>query len=78
MVRLSGINLYMKKMEMEDEGFIPIGLDTGTDMGDFEDEKDSKIFRNPYLFDMDFSIFFHSCANNSATHQRIQTMHNTY
>ena len=44
MVRLSGINLYMKKMEMEDEGFIPIGLDTGTDMGDFEDEKDSKIF----------------------------------
>ena len=22
------------------------------------------IFRNPYLCDMDFSIFFHSCANN--------------
>ena len=44
MVRLSGINLYMKKMEMEDEGFIPIGLDTGTDMDMDMDEKDSKFF----------------------------------
>ena len=31
-------------MEMEDEGFIPIGLDTGTDMDMDMDEKDSKFF----------------------------------
>ena len=30
------------------------------------------LFRNPYLFDMDFSIFFHSCANNSRSKQDIQ------
>ena len=29
MIRLSGLNLYMKKLEMEEEGFIPIGLDAG-------------------------------------------------
>ena len=27
MTRLSGINIYMKKMEMEDEQFIPVGLE---------------------------------------------------
>ena len=27
MTRLSGINIYMKKMEMEEEQFIPVGLE---------------------------------------------------
>ena len=30
-------------MEMEDEGFVPVGLDMGETIGDFEQEKDSKI-----------------------------------
>ena len=42
MTRLSGINLFMKKMEMEDEGFVPIGLDMGENVGEFDQEKDSK------------------------------------
>lgn len=43
MTRLSGINLFMKKMEMEEEGFIPIGLDaTAFNARDFDDEKESK------------------------------------
>ena len=32
----------MKKMEMEEEGFIPVGLDMGYDKAGFEDEKESK------------------------------------
>ena len=32
----------MKKMEMEDEGFVPIGLDMGENVGEFDQEKDSK------------------------------------
>ena len=42
MTRLSGTNLFMKKMEMEEEGFIPVGLDMGYDKAGFEDEKESK------------------------------------
>lgn len=42
MIRLSGINLYMKKLEMEEEGFIPIGLEGAFENAYDEDEKDSK------------------------------------
>lgn len=43
MTRLSGINLFMKKMEMEEEGFIPVGLDASAfNARDFDDEKESK------------------------------------
>ena len=42
MTRLSGINLFMKKMEMEEEGFVPIGLDMGIGgAGALEEEKES-------------------------------------
>ena len=49
MTRLSGINLFMKKMEMEDEGFVPIGLDMGENVGEFDQEKDSKFALKKYL-----------------------------
>ena len=42
MTRLSGINLFMKKMEMEEEGFVPVGLDMGEAVGAYDDDKDSK------------------------------------
>ena len=41
MTRLSGTNLFMKKMEMEEEGFIPVGLDMGYSASGFDEEKES-------------------------------------
>ena len=43
MTRLSGINFFMKKMEMEEEGFVPIGLDMGYNVGEYEDEKEMRV-----------------------------------
>ena len=40
MTRLSGINLFMKKMEMEEDGFVPIGLDMGYNNA-YDDDKES-------------------------------------
>ena len=42
MTRLSGTNLFMKKMEMEEEGCIPVGLDMGYSASGFDEEKESK------------------------------------
>ena len=50
MIRLSGINLYMKKLEMEEEGFIPIGLEGAFENAYDEDEKDSKFSLFKLLF----------------------------
>ena len=38
MIRLSGTNLFMKKMEMEDTGFVPVGLDMGHLAKDYDDD----------------------------------------
>ena len=39
MTRLSGTNLYMKKMEMDEEGFVPVGIDIGLQAAGFDEEK---------------------------------------
>ena len=50
MTRLSGINLFMKKMEMEEEGFVPIGLESSFTQRDFEEEKESKFSIDQIFF----------------------------
>jgi hypothetical protein len=49
MTRLSGINLFMKKMEMEDEGYVPVGLDMGNQASGFDEGDNSK----NYFFKVD-------------------------
>ena len=58
MIRLSGINLYMKKLEMEEEGFIPIGLEGAFENAYDEDEKDSKFS----LFKLFFGVVTCACS----------------
>ena len=42
MVKLSGINIFMKRIEMEDEGFIPVGLELPLAEVAADDEKDKE------------------------------------
>ena len=49
MERLDGVNLLVKRLEMEDEGFVPVGLDgmAGDDEGKDKDEKKEDVDSGP-------------------------------
>ncbi len=40
--QLNGVDLFLKKMEMEEEEFVPVGLEMGLEEARMVDEKESK------------------------------------
>ena len=45
LAQLSGVDLFLKKMAMEDERYIPVGLEMEKDALGLEEEKESEYYR---------------------------------